>query len=65
MAANSHCIPGLKVRNSFLFLKNKILWKETTGMFGFQAGLENFSFSLLPSDVDLKDYNLKQRLPKL
>lgn len=68
LAANSPCIPGLKVQKLmelFSFSKNKTLWKETTGMLFFPGGLESFSFPLFPWDVDLKGYNLEQRLSKL
>lgn len=41
LAANSPYIPGLKVRKyGTLFLKNRTLWKETTGMLFFREGLK-------------------------
>lgn len=48
LAANSPCIPGLKVQNTFLFLKNKILWKETTGMLFFKESFNVSAFHLFP-----------------
>lgn len=48
LAANSPCIPGLKAQNSFLFVKNKTLWKETAGMLFFREGLKFSAFHLFP-----------------
>lgn len=48
LAADSPCIPGLKVRSSFLFLKNKTLWNETTGMLFFRESLNVSAFHLFP-----------------
>lgn len=49
LAANSPYIPGLKVRKyGTLFLKNRTLWKETTGMLFFREGLKVSAFYLFP-----------------